>query len=48
MSKNNELEKQLDNLWKDKGAVLTLNTKNQKYVIISDMHMGDEGKSDDF
>lgn len=48
MSKNNELEKQLDNLWKDKGAVLTLNTKNQKYAIISDMHMGDGGKSDDF
>jgi len=48
MSKNNELEKQLDNLWKEIGAILTLSTQNQKYAIISDMHMGDGGKSDDF
>lgn len=42
------LEDQLDNLWKKENDVLTLETKNKKYVVISDMHMGDGGTSDDF
>lgn len=42
------LEKQLDDLWKDKGDVLTLPTKNVRYVLMSDMHMGNGDASDDF
>lgn len=47
-SKSVSLEKQLDDLWKDKGDVITLPTKNVKYILMSDMHMGDGSKSDDF
>jgi len=48
MAKKSELEKQLDNLWNDKGSILTLESKRKKYAIMSDMHMGDGSKSDDF
>lgn len=41
------LEKQLSDLW-DNEIIKTLPTRNNKYVIISDMHMGNGGKSDDF
>jgi UDP-2,3-diacylglucosamine pyrophosphatase LpxH len=43
------LEVQLDNLWGNKAKnVKTLHSKNKKYVIISDMHMGNGDKADDF
>lgn len=42
------LDKQLDALWNEKGDVLTLPTKNIKYVLMSDMHMGNGEASDDF
>lgn len=42
------LEVQLDNLWANKGSVITLPTRNRRYAIISDLHMGDGRKSDDF
>ena len=42
------LNDQLDNLWKGNGDVKVLSTKNNKFAIISDMHMGDGKKSDDF
>jgi len=40
-------EKRLSALWDDKN-VPTLETKNKKYVLLSDVHLGDKGKADDF
>jgi len=37
----------LSSLWNDP-KVETLNTKKKKYVIISDLHLGDGGRADDF
>lgn len=42
------LEKQLSDLWDNETNIKTLSTRNNKYVIISDMHMGNGGESDDF
>ncbi len=39
--------KRLDQLWND-NSVLELPIKNSKYVILSDLHMGDGKKADDF
>lgn len=46
--KTKSLKQQLDDLWAGQGQVLNLETQNQKYVLISDMHMGNGGISDDF
>lgn len=42
------LETQLDNLWADKGSVVTLPTRNRRFAILSDLHMGNGRKPDDF
>jgi len=42
------LEVQLDSLWDEEKDVLSLSTRGNKYVIISDMHMGNGEKADDF
>jgi UDP-2,3-diacylglucosamine pyrophosphatase LpxH len=42
------LRAQLNDLWEERGEVLELDLGNNKYVLISDMHMGDGKKSDDF
>jgi len=42
------LEVQLDRLWDEEKDVLPLSTRGNKYVIISDMHMGNGEKADDF
>lgn len=47
-TKKGSLNQQLDRLWHEKKDVKTLSTKGNKYVIISDMHMGDGGDADDF
>lgn len=47
-TKARSLKQQLDDLWAERGQVLNLETRNQKYVLISDMHMGNGGISDDF
>lgn len=39
--------KRLSEIWDDQ-QVKILNTKNKRYVIISDTHMGDGGDADDF
>lgn len=40
-------QKKLKELW-ESPTVKTLETKNRKYVIISDLHLGDGGAADDF
>ncbi len=42
-----ETFKQLSRLWKDE-SILTLSTRNNNYVILSDLHFGDGGPADDF
>lgn len=42
------LGNQLDNLWNKDENTITLATRNKKYAIISDLHMGNGGESDDF
>ena len=39
--------KQLSNLWEDT-TINVLETKNNKYAILSDLHFGDGGPADDF
>lgn len=46
--KKGSLNQQLDKLWKEEKDVKVLPTKYKKYVIISDMHMGNGEKADDF
>lgn len=48
MPASNELEKQLNKLRQGRGRVATLPTKDHKYLVISDMHLGNGSKSDDF
>ena len=47
-TKKGSLNVQLDKLWDDEKDVLPLSTRGNKYVIISDMHMGNGEKADDF
>lgn len=47
-NKKGTLNQQLDKLWKKELDVKTLSTRANKYVIISDMHMGNGKESDDF
>lgn len=42
------LETQLDDLWANKGSVTTLPTRNRRFAILSDLHMGNGRKPDDF
>ena len=48
MAQDKKLTRQkLSDLWGDRN-VKTLNTAGEKYVIMSDLHMGDGGNADDF
>lgn len=47
-TKKGSLNVQLDKLWDEEKDVKTLATRGNKYVIISDMHMGNGEKADDF
>ncbi len=48
MSNNKEeLHKRLSNLW-ESPETETLDTSGQKYAVISDMHLGNKSKADDF
>ncbi len=46
--KKRSLKEQLDTLWQEEKDVEVLSTRGSKYVIISDMHMGNGSKADDF
>jgi len=47
-NKKGSLNQQLDRLWNEEINVKKLSTRRNKYVIISDMHMGNGEKADDF
>jgi len=47
-TKKGSLNQQLDRLWHEEKDVKTLSTRGNKFVIISDMHMGNGEKADDF